>query len=240
MKKSGTTLLFIFFLTFLYSGCSKSEKVLLVTGGHAYDTLEFFEVFNQMAGIDFEYISHPRATSLLTSDQVDQFDLLVFYDFLPDIPARDSNIFLHLTQKGKPMLFLHHSICSFQGWDGYKKMVGGRYVMPGFQVDTTLLSGYKHDIDMVIEVVDTNHPITRGMNDFRIHDEGYTNITVLNEVTPLLRTEHPDCDPLVGWVNTFHNSTVVYLMLGHDKHAYQNPFFQQLVSNSIFWLTEKD
>jgi len=240
MKKTYATLLFILLLAFSFTRCSKPASVLLITGGHAYDTVEFFEVFEDMKNIDFESISHPQARNLLASNQVDQFDLLVFYDFLPNIQPKDSTIFLRLTQKGKPMLFLHHSICSFQEWEGYKKMVGGRYVMPGFQSDTTLLSGYKHDIDMKIEVVDSHHPITRGMHDFKIHDEGYSNITIMSGVTPLLRTEHPDCDPLVGWVNTFHNSTTVYLMLGHDKHAYQNPSFQQLVSNSIVWLSEKD
>jgi type 1 glutamine amidotransferase len=89
-----------------------------------------------------------------------------------------------------------------------------------------------------VELVDENHPVTWGMEDFTIHDEGYSNITVLDQVTPLLTSDHPDSSPIIGWAHTRNKSQVVYLMLGHDKYAYQNPAFIQLLENSVYWLTE--
>ena len=77
------------------------------------------------------------------------------------------------------------------------------------------------------------------MKDFNIHDEGYSNITVLPGITPLLKTDHPDCTPLVGWTHKQDQSTIVYLMLGHDKHAYENPAYIQLLNQSIHWLAEQ-
>jgi type 1 glutamine amidotransferase len=88
-------------------------------------------------------------------------------------------------------------------------------------------------------VADPTHPVTLDMEDFTIHDEGYSNIKVLPGVIPLLMTDHPDASPLIGWVNTKDHSRVVYLMLGHDKQAYQNPSYHQLISQSIHWLAEK-
>ncbi len=153
-----------------------------------------------------------------------------------DLPEADSLVFQNLTMEGKPMLFLHHALCSFQVWDGYMEMLGGKYVMAGPGVDTSLLSDYKHDIDMDIEVVDSQHPITLGMQDFSIHDEGYSNITLAPGILPLLKTDHPDSSPLVGWTKKSDQSTLVYLMLGHDKLAYENPAFKQLLEQSINWL----
>jgi len=219
-----------------FSGCNKPRHVLVITGGHAYDTTEFFEMFTAMEGIFFDSISHPAVTGLLNSERVHSYDLLLFYDFRPDPPLEDTTIYLQLARQGIPMLFLHHAVCSFQRWDGYRKMVGGRYVMPGYTSDTSLLSDYRHDLILRIEVLDRNHPVNSGVNDFTIHDEGYTNIQVEEGIHPLLGTSHPDCHPLVGWVNRHEQSTCLYLMMGHDKNAYQNETFQQLLENSIRWL----
>ena len=137
------------------------------------------------------------------------------------------------------MLFLHHSICSFQDWDGFREIVGGKYIMPNFETDSTLHSGFKHDIVLEMEVVDPLHPVNDGISDFTIHDEGYSNIRINEGIHPLLSTNHPDCAPLVGWVNQAGNSTCVYMMMGHDKHAYENESFRHLVQNAIHWLSDQ-
>lgn len=224
-------------LLWLTGSCQKPALVLLVTGGHAYDTTEFHDLFQKMEGIKFDPVSYPDAREMLASDEVDAYDLLVFYDFVPEMDLEDSTIFLRLTAEGKPLMFLHHALCTFQQWEGYKKMVGGRYVMPGFQQDSTLLSDYKHDIDLEIEVLDPDHPVVRGVDDFVIHDEGYSNIQVIEGIHPLLGTNHPDSSPLLAWVNHRDHSTILYMMLGHDRNAYSNNSYQLLLYNSIQWLT---
>jgi type 1 glutamine amidotransferase len=155
------------------------------------------------------------------------------------MPLVDSAIYLEITRKGIPMLFLHHSICSFQEWEGFREIVGGKYIMPNFEPDSKLHSDFKHDIVLEVEVVDSHHPVNEGINDFAIHDEGYSNIQINEGIHPLLSTRHPDCAPLVGWVNQAGNSTSVYLMMGHDKHAYENESFRKLIRNAIHWLSDQ-
>jgi type 1 glutamine amidotransferase len=225
--------------TVLYTGCSKKVSILIIAGGHSFDTIEFFDIFHSLDGIDFDSVYHPEALAWLQSGQADDYSVLVFYDFIPGLAANDSSVFQDLIRQGKPMLFLHHALCTGQNWDGYMKMVGGRYVMPEYHPDSMAWSDYKHDIRLSVEVADQDHPVTRGMGDFTIHDEGYSNITVLPGVTPLLRTDHPHASPLIGWTHTAGQSKIVYLMLGHDKYAYQNPAYRQLLSQSILWLADK-
>lgn len=219
-------------------GCSKSPEVMVILGGHEYDTTEFWEMFHSLEGISFDSVSHPAALELLSSSKVAQYDLLLFYDYIPDLPLEDSTIFQELARLGMPMIFMHHALCTFQQWDGYQKMVGGKYVMPGFHPDSTLYSGYAHDLDLKIKVLDPTHPVTRGIGEFVIHDEGYYNIQINEGVHPLLGTSHPNCAPLVAWENHWLNSTCLYLMFGHDKEAYANESFKLLFQNSIQYLLD--
>jgi len=235
MTKFVQTLV-IFSLFSLFAGCGKPVSILLITGGHAYDTTEFYDTFRDLDGIEFDSVSYPGALDVLASDKIDAYDLLLFYDFLPGMELEDTAIFTRLTSQGKPMFFLHHALATFQEWDGYKTMVGGRYMMPRFGWDSTLLSDFKHDIDLEIEVLDPDHPVTRGVDNFVIRDEGYSNIQINEGIHPLLGTNHPDASPLVAWVNNHDQSTIIYMMLGHDKHAYGNESFHLLLSNSIQWL----
>ena len=221
-------------------GCNKVTNVLLVVGGHSYDTTEYYDMIRSLERIRFDSISYPAAREFLQSDRVNEYDVLVYYDFIPDMPVRDSVIFLHLTKSGMPMLFLHHALATCQQWDGYRTMVGGRYMMPEYTSDSSQLSDYKHDIDILVEVIDPAHPVTVGVSDFEIHDEGYSNLSVIEGVTPLLRTDHPDCSSLVGWTHKFNESTTAYLIFGHDKRAYENASFQKLLLNTITWLADQD
>ena len=223
-------------LSLILIGCQKPVQVLIVAGGHDFDTLEFFETFRNLEGIETDSVFYPEAKEILSSGKIETYDVLVFYDFLPGMSPADSSLFLDLTGKGKPLLFLHHALGTSQQWDGYKQMVGGRYVMPRSVPDSTSWSDFKHDIDMRVEVVDPEHPVTLEMEDFTIHDEGYSNLTVLPGVTPLLKTDHPDSHPLLGWTHQYDASRIVYLMLGHDKHAYVHPSFQTLMTQTILWL----
>ena len=223
-------------LSLMLMGCQKPVQVLIVAGGHDFDTLEFFETFRNLEGVQTDSAFYPEAKELFTSEEIESYDVLVFYDFLPGMSPADSTLFLDLTGNGTPLLFLHHALGTSQQWEGYKHMVGGRYVMPRSVPDSTRWSDFKHDIDMRVEIVDPEHPVTLGMEDFTIHDEGYSNLTVLPGVTPLLRTDHADSHPLLGWTHQYGESRIVYLMLGHDRHAYAHPSFTTLMTQTIHWL----
>ena len=60
-------------------------------------------------------------------------------------------------------------------------------------------SGYKHNVDLPIQVVDKNHPVTAGLSDFTLHDETYSNYLVQPDVHVLLKTDHPTSTPALAW-----------------------------------------
>jgi lysophospholipase L1-like esterase len=214
-------------------------RVLVVTGGHSYDTVEFRALLEEMEHFSFDTISHPRAPGLLRSPYVLGYDVLLFYDYVPDLPLKDSSLYLNLAHHGMPLLFLHHSLCSFQQWGGFRKLAGGQYLMDGYGHDSTRLSVYTHDVDLEIRIADPGHPVTAGLEDFSIRDEAYGNIWLEEDASPLLVTEHPESSPTVAWTHRYGNSRVVSITLGHDRNAYENPAFRTLVSNALTWLASE-
>ena len=114
-------------------------------------------------------------------------------------------------------------------------MVGGRYYRKGSGHTGKPFMEYKHDIDIMVQVVNRDHPVTRNMPNFTIRDEGYKNLVYEEGIEPLLRTGHPRSSDTIAWTFDARRSEVVYLMLGHDHHAYENPHYRELLRNAIFY-----
>lgn len=226
------------FILNLNSGCSDKSEILLVTGGHAFDTTEFFSLFPSDNGISVDTVSQPFANLLIENNKAEKWDAVVFYDMWQDITMDQKEAYRRLLENGTGMIFLHHSLVSYQDWDEFTTIRGGKYHEKGYGKDSTKLSGYEHDLDLMITVIDQENPVTKGIQDFQIHDEGYSNVEILPSVTPLLGTSHQACSQYVAWTNEYKNSRIVYIMLGHDRNAYENPSFRKLINNSISWVSQ--
>jgi type 1 glutamine amidotransferase len=218
-------------------GCGRQKgsgtvDLLVVTGGHSYDTVEFIEMFEAMPNVSFEMALKPDAWKMLEAAR--EFDVIAFYDmWMEPISESEKEVFLNEFEKGTGIVFMHHSLASHPEWPEYDQLIGGRYMHPKYIPDSSLWSDFKHDIVLNVKVLDKGHPVTQDMDDFEILDEGYSNTKRLPGVQLLLETSHPDCDRYIGWTHPVKNSKVVYLMGGHDKHAYENPSFRELVLNAI-------
>ncbi len=226
----------------LMLSCGKGIKpkphVLLITGGHSYDTTEFFELFESFTEFEIDTLSQPTANQFIGGGNAKKYDALVFYDYWQTISDKEKEAYLDLTVQGTGLLFLHHSLVSYLGWSDFSKIRGGLY--PKSEPPDSINDGrYRHDIDLLVNIQDTSHPVTKGMKDFMIHDEGYSNIRIFEGVSPLLKTSHPDCAELFGWTNQYNNSKVVYLMGGHDKLAYVNENYKELIRNSMHYLVDR-
>ena len=62
----------VFFVVISMAGCNKPTNILLVVGGHGYDTIEFYDMFRSLDGIRFDSVSYPGAKDFLHSDQINE------------------------------------------------------------------------------------------------------------------------------------------------------------------------
>lgn len=228
--------LFAFFLLFgLQIVGAQPIKVMLVTGGHDFDKEAFFDIFNSMEDVEYEHFEQPKANAKITKDLAEDFDVIVFYDMWKNISDSEKAAYIKLTEQGKPLLFLHHSIASYQKWPEFEKIVGGKYFEKGKNVPQELLSTYDHD-NWVYSKVETYTPVTKGFRNLRFFDEVYGNVRVADDVIPLLKTRHPKSMEIIAWEHHYNNSKIIYIQSGHDSRTFEDPDYRRLLLQAIRYL----
>jgi len=216
---------------------SSPINIMLVTGGHAFDTLQFFQMFDSLDGITYTHYAQPGANQAIAAGEAEKYDVLVFYDMWQNISEAEKNAYIKLTREGKPFLFLHHALVSYQKWPVFEKMLGGKYVEKSQDVPVNEQSTYEHDVWVYIRTAQ-NHPVTKGFEDLRFFDEVYGNFRVADDVVPLLKTTHPKSTPLIGWENTFNSSKIMYLQPGHDFRTFETEDYRKLLTRAIHYLAQ--
>src|SRR5262245_36017316 len=217
-------------------------RVLVVTGGHDFENEAFFRLFKDNPDITYQAVEHPNAHALLKADAAKAFDVLVAYDMHQEITEEAKADVVARLKEGKGLVVLHHAIASYQHWPEYWKIIGARYYLQKTTVDGVekARSAYKHGMHFTIHVADPNHPVTKGVKDFEIHDETYKWFDVFADCHPLLTTEEPESNKVIGWTKTYEAARVVYLQSGHDHFAYENPNYQQILRQAIRWTARKE
>lgn len=213
-------------------------NIMLVTGGHPYDTVQFFQMFDSMEGIVYEHFEQPQANELLVEGKADKFDVLVFYDMWETISDIEKAAYYDLTKKGKPFLFLHHTLASYKNWREFEQIIGGKYIWESPDIPAKEQSSYQHDVWVDIEIVDPNQPVTQGLQNFKLFDEVLGNCRVSNKVIPLLKTNHPKCTKIIGWENIFNSSRIIYIQQGHGFHAFESEDYRKLIAQAIKYLAD--
>jgi uncharacterized protein len=247
MKKIPSSLMPVFITVVMLAGCmqfsfaqQKKIRVLVISGGHGFKHEPFYEVFNSIPSITYDTLLQPQANALIASPDVNRYDVLVFYDMVDTIAAAQQEAYIGLLKKGTAMIFLHHSLVSYQNWPEFIKIVGGQYhTHPVVVNGDTLKTSYEHDVNFPVKVEDKKHPVTRGIADFEILDEVYNGVEILPQVKPLLSTTHPKSMRYVAWINHYGNSDVIYIQLGHGPSGYSNPNYRKLIQQAIEWSAKR-
>lgn len=216
---------------------AKKIRVLLTTGGHAFEADPFYAMFDAMPDVEYTKAELPKDAGLLKPGLEQQYDVIVMYDMSPPITPEQQKAFVELLNKGIGLVPLHHNLGAHRTWDEYAKIIGGKFVFKDSTIDGKPYSKtpWSHDEDLKIQIADKQHPITKGMADFEIHDETYGRFYTSPDVHVLLKTDHPKNNPDVAWTTRYGNSRIFYLMLGHDGKAYANPSFRELLDRGIRW-----
>lgn len=226
-----------------------------------------------------ELIEWPAAGGIFTPDGADQlmskYDVLALYDMpgiqfvrgeTPQFVDPSSDVIAswsRLTDKGMPVLSMHHSIASWPTWEGFAEIVKGRfhYVPARLRGVEHPDSGYAMKVRQMFTVADSGHPVCAGLPaTFELTDETYQCPVFDDEVHVLITTDAPRDDSFhrsalaavrreenpqwkhaptssaVAWTHTVGRSTLVYLQPGDGPEAFDNPTYRKLITNSLGWL----
>ncbi len=211
-------------------------RVLVVTGGHGFEAKPFYAMFDSIPDVTTHEASYPNVADALEPELADNFDVIVFYDmWAQGITPQQQTAFAALLKRGIGVVALHHTLAAHQNWPEYQQIIGGKYHLIDQVVGDKKVakSSYAHGQDIKVHIANADHPITKGLKDFEIHDETYKDYSTDPEATVLLTTDHPTSDRELAWTKTYEQSRVVYIELGHDHLAYENPSYRKLVARAI-------
>lgn len=257
----------------------ENKNLLIVTRGHPFERDNFFSMIDTL-GCDWSHIEHPAAQSFFKKDNLNKFDAVLFYDmpglnfeeinddskFLINPPKEFKNDFLERLNEGLGCVFLHHSIAGWPLWDEYSNIIGGKFLYKSADLrgEKSSDSGYRHFVNYKVSSV-SDHPITKGINDFQIEDELYLSHVFEEDINPILKSdykfirdnfysatnalngemnsnegwEHPDGSNIVGWTKYYKKSAITYLQFGDGVKSYENKNVRLLLKRSIDWVTEE-
>jgi type 1 glutamine amidotransferase len=216
--------------------------VVVVTGGHDFEHDPFFTLFQGHDDIRYVEATQEDDSELFEDLSTWAYDVVVLYNMTQNIsPKRQDNFARLLRERGIGLVALHHAECAFQDWPEYRSIIGAKYPLTAQEIDGVSyeVGTYKHDMEIAVSVRDRRHPITRGMKDFRIHDEVYKGLWFAPGNHVLLTTNHPDSDTTIGWTRQYSNARVCCIQLGHDARAYANPEYRRLIARAIRWTAGK-
>ena len=219
------------------SAPGRMTRLLVVTGGHDFETNQFFQMFKDMPAASFQTATHAQAHDWLKPEAARAYDVLVLYDMWQDITDEAKSNFVARLQEGKGLVILHHAIANYQKWPEYERVLGGRYYLQKTMVGGVekARSIYQHGVHFRVRVLNSSHPVTVGVSDFEIHDETYNLYDVAPDAERLLGTDEPTSARVIGWAHAYAKARVVYLQGGHDHFAYENPAYRRLLANAVHW-----
>lgn len=230
-------LLIIGGIPFTRAAEEKPLRVLVTFGGHGFQQKEFFAMWDALPGVTYTKAEMPQEADLLKPGLEKQYDVIVMYDMTKGFTPKQRKGFMALLDAGIGLVSTHHNLGAHRDWPGFARIIGGKYVFKPETLDGRKLekSTYAHDQDLRVKIADKEHPITKGLADFVIHDESYGNFYVAPDAHVLMTTDHPKCGRDIAWTTTYGKSRVCYLIFGHDSKAWENPAYQDVLGRAIRW-----
>jgi len=214
-------------------------RIMVITGGHSYTKDTFNEMLNSLGpNITYQVAEFPAAYDMFLPENRSKYDVLVFYHMWQKITPGQEKIFADCISEGKPVVALHHSICAYDDWEEYWRILGGKYFHKPtvFDAKEYAAGKYIHDRRFTVKIEDKKSPVTKGVGDFEIFDETYKGYYVAKEVKPLLTTADTTSNRVIGWTKSYGRSRIVVLQSGHATPTFQNPNFRKLLKQSIEWV----
>jgi len=153
---------------------------------------------------------------------------------MPSVAAREG--FAHFAASGKGLVVLHFTCGAFREWPNYQTLA-----WPEFEkiVGRVWDTSKTHDPyqKFQVKVVNKEHPITRGLQDFETTDELYFCLQGAPKIDVLL-TAHSTVtkqDEPMGFILNYESGRVFHTPLGHDVRSFQSPGVTALLQRACEW-----
>jgi type 1 glutamine amidotransferase len=225
---------------FLLAEDEKPVRVLIVTGvdypGHPWRTqaVELRKALQKSKHID---VRLAEDIETLGTDLIFDYDVLLLnfknYDPLKREDAAKSNLTRFICEGGG-LMFFHFTGGAFENWPEYQR-IAGRVWNPEFR-------GHDPYQEFTVQVMKKEHPVMRGISDFRITDELYTCLDGHRDIDILAEAKSSVDGKMypMAFVFTEGNGRAFHTVLGHDAKAFDTPELTSLLQNASLWCAKRE
>ena len=136
---------------------------------------------------------------------------------------------LDFVKGGKGFFIQHLASASFPAWDEFGKLCGRYWVMGK--------SGHGPRSIVEAKIADKEHPITRGIEDFKTDDELYAKLAGQGPIQVLVQAHSEwskKTEPLVFCL-AYGKGRVVHNAFGHDGKALATPEVRKIIVRGVEW-----
>jgi type 1 glutamine amidotransferase len=217
------------------SAAPAKARVLIVTGFDV-DSHKWEESSNMIRDILVETgrfdVSISTDKEVFASPELGEFAaVLLTFGFWKESDPSDAAKagLLEYVERGGNLVALHFACSSFQDWKDYGVLLG--------RVWKKGVGGHGPYGPFTVNIRNTTHPITQGMEDFRIEDELYARLTGDEDIDVLASAYSEwskQVEPIV-FVKSYGEGRVVHNVLGHGLRAKENPDYQRLLCRGVEW-----
>lgn len=92
-------------------------------------------------------------------------------------------------------------------------------------------------VDVAVTEAGRAHELTAGLGPFTIEDEAYGFLDELDDLVPLLVTDHGGRTHPLLWARAVGGGRVVTDLLGHGPASFQHPSHRTVLARAIAWAT---
>lgn len=222
-------------------------RALLVCGGCCHDYARQKDILSKgisaRANVEITIAYDPDKTDKHLNPVYENDDWAKGYDvvihdecsaYVTDMKIVDRVLKPH--KEGLPAVVLHCGMHCYrtEGWD--KKGVTPWFAFTGLQS-----SGHGAQKPIAITFVDTQSPITKGMENWTtVNEELYNNYAggILGTAHALARGKQGKDDDVVVWTNNYDKKTRVFATtLGHNNATVADDRYLDLVARGLLWAT---
>ncbi|CAD5252030.1 MULTISPECIES: PVC-type heme-binding CxxCH protein [unclassified Imperialibacter] len=170
-------------------------------------------------GINISYTNDPND---LNATNLAKFDGLILYANHDSITSSQEKALLDFVEGGKGFIPIHCATWCFRNSPKVVNLMGGQF-------KTHETGTFTADILM------PEHPVMQSLSPFETWDETYVHDKLASDNTVLMERVEGDHHEPWTWVRNQGKGRVFYTAYGHDERTWNNPGFQDLVINGIFW-----
>lgn len=212
----------------------KGKKILMVWGGwEGHEPKQFTYKLKEKLDEQGAIVTVSDSLGVYTNKELmSSVDLIIQAWTMGKISKEQEKGLLEAVKNGTGLAGVHGGLAdSFRENTEYQYMVGGQWVAhPGGVIDYT------------VEITDKNDPVTKGINDFKMHSEQYymhvdPNVKVL--ATTTFNADHNDwIDGAVipvAWKKTYGKGRVFYLSVGHVAKDFDVPEAMEILVRGVKW-----